>query len=46
MLDIKINNNSNINFNIHPENWSYLVIQLNLAIHQLKYNQDKNKTIH
>ena len=46
MLDIKINNNSNINFNIHPEDWSHLVIKLKIAINQLKYNQIKNNTIH
>ena len=46
MFGVKINNNSNINFNIHSEDWSHLVIKLKIAINQLKYNQIKNNTIH
>ena len=46
MFDIKINNNSTIDLNIHSKNWSSLAVKLKLIINRLKCNQDKNNTIH
>ena len=46
MLDIKINNNSYIELNIHSKDWSNLAVKLKLIINRLKCNQDKNNTIH
>ena len=46
MLDIKINNNSTIDLNIHSKNWSSLAVKLKFIINRLKCNQDKNNTIH